>query len=75
MPQLQAFTLNKTTTRERDVLSSLAEGLTAKEIASRYHLSTHTVNTHKQNLMTKMECRNTVELVVKAIRGGVIDLN
>jgi len=50
------------TDRERDVLQLIAEGLTSKEIGDRLHISSRTVEKHRQNLKAKLELRNTAEL-------------
>jgi DNA-binding NarL/FixJ family response regulator len=56
------------TDREREVLDLLKEGYTVKEIANELYLSHHTVQSHKQNLIKKFEARNTVQMVVRAVR-------
>jgi len=58
--------------REKEVLQLISEGLTAKEIASTLYLSEHTVISHKKNLSIKLGARNTVHLIVKAIRRGYV---
>ena len=60
--------------REIEVLSLLAEGLTNRETADRLHLSVNTVASHRQNIMKKLGLKNTVELTREAIRQGYIDL-
>ena len=62
------------TTRERQVMQKLCEGLTAKEIAQSLHLSAHTIISHKKNLQYKLAARNTVHLIVKAIRLNLISI-
>jgi len=54
--------------REREVLRLLSQGLTVKEIANILFLSTHTVISHKKNLVEKFNARNSIDLVVKAIK-------
>ena len=56
------------TDRERQVLDLLVEGYTVKEIAAELYLSHHTVQSHKKNLIIKFEARNTVQMVVRALR-------
>lgn len=58
------------TTREKEVLYNLSEGLSSKEIGRRLYISEHTVETHKRNLMIKLRARNTVHLVIMAERQG-----
>ena len=60
--------------REREVLELLADGRTAKEIASRLNLSPKTIETHRQNIMEKLGISNTAELVKYAIREGLTSL-
>ena len=51
------------TRREKEVLELIAEGLTNNEIAQRIFVSTNTVDTHRKNLLTKLEAKNTASLV------------
>jgi RNA polymerase sigma factor (sigma-70 family) len=51
------------TAREREVLELTATGLHAKQIAEALGISTRTVETHKQNIMEKLDLRNVAELV------------
>lgn len=59
------------TPRQRDVLSGLARGLTAKEIAAELHLSPRTVETHKYQLMERLGVDTSVELIQYALRHGL----
>lgn len=61
------------TGRELEVVRYLAEGLSKKEIASRMHLSMHTVNRHSTNIMTKLRIHDRVELARFAIREGIAE--
>ncbi len=49
--------------RELEVMRALALGRPSKAIAEALHISTHTVNTHRRNLLDRTGCRNTAELV------------
>lgn len=60
--------------REIEVLRLLAEGFTNKEAADILHLSINTVACHRQNIMKKLELKNTVEMTKYAIRKGYISL-
>ena len=60
------------TKRESEILALLADGLTGREIATWLHVSNHTIESHRKNMMVKMGARNTVHLVVKAVRMGII---
>lgn len=61
------------TKREREIIHLMAEGLSTKEVAVKLHISFHTVETHRKNLLVKMKSRNMVQLVAKAIRFYNID--
>jgi len=60
------------TDRERQVYQLLAEGNSNKEIAYRLNLSLHTVETHRWRIMEKMNLHSTAELVLSAVRRGMV---
>jgi two-component system, NarL family, response regulator NreC len=60
------------TTREREVLQLFAEGKNNKEVANLLHLSLYTVETHRANIFQKLNLHSSAELVLYAIRKGVI---
>jgi two-component system, NarL family, response regulator NreC len=60
------------TSREREILQLLAEGKSNKEIANLLGLSLYTVETHRRNLQDKLNLHNFPELVLYAVRKGVI---
>lgn len=60
------------TTREREVLKLIAEGVSNKEIADLLHISIRTVENHRANIMRKLNIRQTANLVKYAIRKGYI---
>jgi two-component system, NarL family, response regulator NreC len=60
------------TSREQEVLSLLAEGLSNDEIGETLQISKHTVARHRENLMRKLELHSKSELVKYAIRKGLI---
>jgi DNA-binding NarL/FixJ family response regulator len=60
------------TAREREILQMLAEGRSSKEIAQELHLSAYTVETHKGNMMAKLKLRGLAELILFAVRRGII---
>ena len=60
------------TEREREVLQLLAEGKSNKEVATILDLSTYTVETHRTNLMHKLNLHNTAEIVLYAVRKKII---
>jgi two-component system response regulator NreC len=60
------------TTREREILQLLAEGKVNKEVAGKLNLSLHTVETHRSNIFQKLNLHSGAELILYAIRKGVI---
>lgn len=63
------------TQREREILALIALGMTNQEICDREWLSMPTVKTHVSHLLSKTGCRDRVQLVLLALRGGVVDLD
>lgn len=61
--------------REREVLQLLAEGCTSREIARRLHVSTSTVETHRRNIMRKLDVHSIAELTKYAVREGLTALD
>ena len=64
--------LETLTEREREVLKLVAEGLTTKEIAARLDISVRTVESHRANLMRKLDLRSVARLTQFAIREGLV---
>jgi two-component system response regulator NreC len=60
------------TSREREILHLLAEGKSNKEIASALNLSPYTVETHRRNLQEKLNLHSFAELILYAVRKGLI---
>lgn len=60
------------TDREKEVLQLLAEGRSNKEVAVLLDLGVSTVETHRGNLMQKLDLHNTAEIVLYAVRKGLI---
>jgi DNA-binding NarL/FixJ family response regulator len=60
------------TDRELDVIRLISEGLSNKLIADRLELSTHTVNTHRKNIMTKLDIPNTAGIVMFAVKNKLL---
>ena len=60
------------TDRERQIYQLLAEGNSNKEIAGRLNLSLHTVETHRWRIMEKLDLHSTAELVLSAVRRGLV---
>jgi DNA-binding NarL/FixJ family response regulator len=60
------------TSREREILHLLAEGKSNKDIASALNLSPYTVETHRRNLQEKLNLHSFAELILYAVRKGLI---
>jgi two-component system, NarL family, response regulator NreC len=60
------------TIREREILQLTAQGATNTEIASRLFISPRTVETHRTNLMRKLNLHNHAQLIQFAIQNGII---
>ena len=62
------------TDREREVLQLLAEGKSTKQIALKLHISVKTVETHRRQMMNKLDIHTVAELTKYAIRKGLTSL-
>jgi DNA-binding NarL/FixJ family response regulator len=62
------------TTRELEVLQYIVAGKSNKEIAVELNLSVNTVSVHRANIMDRLDIHKTAELVVYAIRNGLVNL-
>jgi two-component system response regulator NreC len=60
------------TPRERELLQLIAEGKSNKDIANLLNLSVYTVESHRSNLMEKLHLRGLPELILYAVRKGII---
>ncbi|MGD0126852.1 MAG: response regulator transcription factor [Terriglobia bacterium] len=60
------------TSREREILQLLAEGKSNKDIATSLNLSLYTVETHRRNLQDKLNLHSLAELILYAVRKGII---
>jgi DNA-binding NarL/FixJ family response regulator len=63
------------TTREREVLQLLAEGTKTTEIGRRLFISTKTVESHRRNIMEKLDIKQPVELIKYALQEGIISID
>jgi len=61
------------TSSETEIVRLIAQGLTTKEIAMKKYLSFHTVMTHRKNILRKVGVSNASELIMYAIKSGIID--
>lgn len=62
------------TSREKEVLQLICEEYTTPEIADKLFISSRTVEGHRNNLLTKLGCKNTAGLVVYAFQSGLVPL-
>jgi DNA-binding NarL/FixJ family response regulator len=62
------------TVREREVLQLLAEGMTNKQVGKRLHISAKTVETHRAQVMVKLDLHTVAELTKYAVRQGLTPL-
>jgi DNA-binding NarL/FixJ family response regulator len=63
------------TPREREVIQLLAEGKTTKEVAVTLNLSVKTAETHRTNLMRKLDLHSVVDLTLYAVRNGIVHVS
>lgn len=71
----QAGPAAKLTPREREVLQLLAEGHATRRVAQRLHLSVKTVETHRRQLMEKLDLHSVADLTRYALREGITTLD
>jgi len=62
------------TKREEEILQLLCNGLSKNEIAEKLHLSIKTIENHKNSLLSKTNSKNTVSLVMYAIKNKIVEL-
>jgi DNA-binding NarL/FixJ family response regulator len=60
------------TSREREILQLLAEGKANKEVATTLNISPYTVETHRKHILEKLNLHNPAELILYAVRKGII---
>ena len=68
----QHSAVDRLTPRELEVIQHLGEGMTAKECAEKMGISYSTIDNHKAKIMKKLDVRNVVQLVLLAIREGLV---
>ena len=61
--------------RELGIVVLIAEGLTNTQIAEQLFLSTHTINTHRKNIMSKLGVKNTAGIVMYAVKTSLVSPN
>ena len=60
------------TRREREILQMLGEGNSNKDVATKLNLSLHTVETHRGNVLEKLNLHSTAEMILYAVRKGIV---
>ena len=61
--------------REKEILTLIADGLTNSKIAEMLFLSSHTITTHRKNIMSKLGVKNTAGIVMYAVKSGIVSPN
>lgn len=67
--------INELSTRERDILTAVAKGLTNKEIADEFNISIYTVISHRRNISQKLGINSIPGLTVYAIMNKLVDMS
>jgi two-component system response regulator NreC len=68
----QSISENVLSNKENEVLVLISKGLTTKEIATKLFVSSRTIETHRANILKKLEVKNTAELIKKAAKMNFI---
>ena len=63
---------NRLTPREREIVQLLAEGKSTKEVAVALGLSVKTAETHRSNIMRKLQLHSVSDLVLYAVRNNIV---
>lgn len=63
---------SRLTARQREIVQLLAEGKSSKEVATSLDISVKTVETHRANIMRRLDCHSVTELVRYAVRNDII---
>jgi two-component system, NarL family, nitrate/nitrite response regulator NarL len=69
------FRAQHLTAREREVLQLLAEGASSEQVADKLSVSSHTVRTHVQNTLAKLQVHSRLEAATFAVRYGIAEVN
>ncbi len=73
-PQIKSPFKSGLSIREKEVLQLICEELTTSEIGAKLFISPRTVEGHRNNLLQKLDCRNTAGLVIVALQKQLVDL-
>lgn len=74
LPRNESTVFTILTAREREVLQLIAEGKSTKQIASVLNVSVKTIETHRQQIMEKLDMHSIAQLTKYAIREGLTSL-
>lgn len=72
-PHPNGHDIHKLTPRERQIFQLIAEGRSTKQVAEHLDIAVKTAETHRTNLMRKLEIRSVSQLVRYAIRHGIVE--
>jgi DNA-binding NarL/FixJ family response regulator len=71
-PQMKDLAADRLTSREREIVQLLSEGRSSKEVAAVLGISVKTADTHRANIMRKLNLHSVSELVLYAVRNQII---
>jgi DNA-binding NarL/FixJ family response regulator len=71
---IESVERNRLTPREREIVQLLAEGKSSKEVATVLGLSVKTAETHRSNIMRKLELHSVSDLVLYAVRNNIVHI-
>jgi DNA-binding NarL/FixJ family response regulator len=74
VPAPETHTRSRLTPREREIVQLLAEGKSSKEVAVALGLSVKTAETHRSNIMRKLELHSVSDLVLYAVRNNIVQV-
>jgi len=69
------FLIEPLSKREKEIVKLIAEGKSNKDIAEIFNISIRTVESHRSNIMKKLDLNNTAELVRYAFQNGLTELD
>lgn len=72
-PEADALNHSRLTTREREIVQLLAEGMSNKEVATKLNISVKTAETHRSRIMAKLQLHSIGELVRYAVRNRIVE--
>ena len=62
----------KISNREKEIIQLIADGLSTHEIGEKLFLSSHTVNTHRKNILGKLNVKNSAGVIRYGIQTGIV---